>query len=84
MPYTVDVTPGAAHDLDRLSIEEVCDVDDVLAALAEDPRQEGCAHMGLPMPLWQCTIGGAIRLSYIILERSKTLVVTDVERLARW
>ena len=35
--YEVDFTPNAADDLDRLDHIELCDVDDVLAALAEDP-----------------------------------------------
>ena len=82
--YEVDFSPAAVADIDRLNDIEVCDVDDVLAALALDPRQDGCYQISSPLPLWQCTIRGHLRLSYVILDRTKQLVVTDIERLSRW
>ena len=82
--YDVDLAPGAAHDLERLNAMEREDVDDVLAALAQDPFREGTYALNLPLPTRQCTIRGALRVTFVVLVRSRQLVVTDVERLSRW
>lgn len=82
--YDIDLSPGAAHDLERLNAEEVADVDDVLAALAENPFREGTYDLNLPIPTRQCTIRGHLRLSYVVLMLGRQVIVTDVERLTRW
>ena len=82
--YDVDLAPGAAHDLKRLNAQECQDVDDVIAALAEDPFREGTYSLSLPLPTRQCTVRGLLKITYVVLARNKQLVITDVERLSRW
>lgn len=56
-PYTVEITPSAQRDMNRLDLPIARRVAAALRDLGLDPRPHGCTKMRGPDDLWRIVIG---------------------------